>query len=73
MATETAAGPARDIATPLLREVPAGLTPLRALSAVEHSAGTVFLDTAGPHVDEREWVFLAFDPLWYLTLAGAGL
>jgi para-aminobenzoate synthetase component 1 len=56
-----------------VRELPAGLTPLAALEAVEETSGTLFLETGGERVHEREWAFLAFDPLWRLTLSGGAL
>lgn len=64
---------AADTAAAVVRELPAGLTPLRALAAVEGAPGTLFLETGGPRAREREWIFLAFDPLWQLTLSGGVL
>jgi len=56
------------VVAPILRDLPADLTPLRALAAVEQLPGTLFLESGGPQRDEREWTFLAFDPLWTLEL-----
>jgi para-aminobenzoate synthetase component I len=56
--------------TPLVRELPAELTPLRALAAVERSPHTVFFESggdAGPDAGS-EWTLLAFDPVGRIEL-----
>ncbi len=64
-----AAGPAVSV-TPLLRELPSALTPLRVLAEVERDPGTIFLETGGSVTEEEEWILLAFDPLWRLKPGG---
>src|SRR5262245_27445412 len=51
--------------TPIVRELPGWLTPLRALGAVERAPHTVFLESGGDPAGgtEREWTLLAFDPV----------
>ncbi len=56
------------IIEPIVRALPAELTPLRALAAVERMPGTVFLESGGPEGSDSEWTLLAFDPLWRLEL-----
>jgi para-aminobenzoate synthetase component 1 len=65
-----AAAPGAVIA-PAVRALPADLTPLRALAAVECAPYTVFFESGGPSAGERRWTFLAFDPLW--RVEGASL
>ena len=66
-------GPRAETVTPLVRELPSDLTPLRALAAVEREAGAILLETAGPVGVGEEWILLAFDPLWRLDLPDGSL
>ncbi len=61
------------VVQPVVRELPADLTPLRALSAVENSPHMVFLESGGSGGPDPQWTILAFDPLWRLELRGGVL
>lgn len=56
-----------------VRALPAWLTPLRALAAVEGSPHTIFLESGGAPGDSSEWTLLAFDPAWRLEVSGDAL
>jgi len=68
MATSHAA-PAR-VVRPLVRALPADLSPLRALEAVEREPHTLFLESSGPIASAARWTLLAFDPAWRLEVRG---
>ena len=58
---------------PVVRPLPAELTPLRALAAVERDPHTVFLESSGPVGDGARWTLLAFDPLYRFEVRGSAL
>jgi para-aminobenzoate synthetase component 1 len=58
---------------PVVRALPDGWTPLRALAAVEHRPYTLFLESGGPLDAGSQWTMLVFDPLWRLELRGDAL
>jgi para-aminobenzoate synthetase component 1 len=71
MATRSSA-PAGTV-RPLVRALPADLSPLRALAAVEREPHTLFLESGGPIASEARWILLAFDPAWRLEVRGGAL
>ncbi len=56
--------------TPLVLELPAGLAPEDALSALHTLPGLVFLDSSGPDDDRGRYSYLTADP--FLTLSSRG-
>src|SRR5258705_13403773 len=46
----------------IVRELPEGLSPLRALAAVESAPHTVFFESGGDAGESSDWTLLAFDP-----------
>jgi len=58
---------------PLVRALPAELSPLQALAAVEREPHTLFLESGGPIASGARWTLLAFDPLWRLEVRGGAL
>jgi len=58
---------------PLVRALPAELSPLRALAAVEREPHTLFLESGGPIGSGARWTLLAFDPAWRLEIRGGAL
>jgi para-aminobenzoate synthetase component 1 len=61
------------VLNPVVRALPDGWTPLRALAAVEHRPYTLFLESGGPLGAGSQWTILVFDPLWRLELRGDAL
>ena len=53
---------------PVVYELPAECTPLRALGTVGSRPYTLFLESAGTPGEASEWTLLAFDPLYRLVL-----
>ena len=53
---------------PRVRALPAELTPMQALAAVERDPHTLFFESGGPAGDGARWTLLAFDPLWRLEV-----
>jgi para-aminobenzoate synthetase component I len=66
MVTEAPAARAGLIVRPVAREIPAEVTPLRALRAVGRLPHTAFFESGGEVSDAARWTLLAFDPLWCL-------
>ncbi|HYQ88094.1 MAG TPA: aminodeoxychorismate synthase component I [Candidatus Binatia bacterium] len=71
MATRSA--PLSGTVRPLVRALPAHVSPLSALAAVEHEPHTLFLESSGPIASEARWTLLAFDPAWRLEVRGGTL
>jgi para-aminobenzoate synthetase component 1 len=58
---------------PLVRALPADLSPLQALGAVDREPHTLFLESGGPIASGARWTLLAFDPAWRLEVRGGAL
>jgi len=71
MATRSLVRPLR--VTARVEALEPGLTPLRALQAVENDPHTLFLESGGPEGQGARWTLLAFDPLYRLEVRGGAL